>query len=114
MHHTLKVKRKDYSLFIFLFISVKRVYGEISKTAETRIYLVTDSIEHALFAKYPWRRYPVGGVTRFVARPGGLLPSFIGDFIRLNFVPFPKPQQGRKLEQRTCNGQENNNMANGT
>ncbi|XP_072015611.1 retinol dehydrogenase 16-like [Amphiura filiformis] len=91
----------------------KQLYGEISKTADTRIHLVTDSIEHALFAKYPWKRYPVGGLIRFVARPGGLLPSFIGDFLRYNFVPFPTPHRGQIRREDTNATREQQNV-NGT
>ena len=64
-----------------------------AKSSDPRLNLVTDAIEHALFARYPWKRYPVKLFIRFVARPVGLLPSFVGDFILSHLVPIPKPRE---------------------
>lgn len=69
----------------------KQEVRKILDTSDPRLYLVTDAIEHALFARFPWRRYPIGGLIRFVARPCALMPACIGDAVRKLAFPVPKP-----------------------
>ncbi|XP_072025452.1 retinol dehydrogenase 7-like [Amphiura filiformis] len=74
---------------------MKERSGLAAKASDPRLYLVTDAIEHALFAWYPWKRYPIGGIVRFVVRPLNILPAFISDLVKDKLFPLPKPQHCR-------------------
>ncbi|XP_072016565.1 retinol dehydrogenase 16-like [Amphiura filiformis] len=62
------------------------------QVSDPNLHLVSDAMEHALFGWFPWRRYPIGGLVKYVARPASVLPAFIVDYLRRVIVPLPKPQ----------------------
>ncbi|XP_072264048.1 retinol dehydrogenase 7-like [Pyxicephalus adspersus] len=82
---------------------VKKSYGEgyyqqslkavdaIKPLANKNVYLVPQTVEHALTAVYPWTRYSVGWDAKLVFLPLSYFPSFFTDFL-LTFAQ-PKPAQ---------------------
>ncbi|XP_073469948.1 retinol dehydrogenase 16-like [Aquarana catesbeiana] len=48
---------------------------------DPHIHTVTDCIEHALTAVYPWTRYSVGWITKLYFIPVSYLPTFISDYL---------------------------------
>lgn len=53
----------------------------INDNASSKIEEVTNAYEHAIFSKYPKRRYPLGYDCKYFAIPISLLPSWISDYI---------------------------------
>ncbi|XP_071789066.1 retinol dehydrogenase 7-like [Asterias amurensis] len=53
-------------------------------------HLVTDAMEHALCARWPWRRYMPGNDIKFIYKPLSMIPPWITDYIRYWQVPRPE------------------------
>ncbi|XP_071991035.1 retinol dehydrogenase 7-like isoform X2 [Engystomops pustulosus] len=51
---------------------------------------VTDCMEHALTAIYPWTRYSAGWITKLFFLPVSYLPTFMADYLLAS--PLSKPQ----------------------
>ncbi|XP_066450138.1 retinol dehydrogenase 7-like [Eleutherodactylus coqui] len=60
-------------------------------TGSSRIYLVTNCMEHALTARYPWTRYSAGLDAKLYFIPLSYFPTFITDYL-LSWNA-PKPAQ---------------------
>ncbi|XP_071805725.1 retinol dehydrogenase 7-like [Asterias amurensis] len=56
--------------------------GTLSR-ASPNLHLVTDAAEHALCARWPWRRYLPGAEAKFFCKPMSMLPAFLADYIIL-------------------------------
>ncbi|XP_071940883.1 retinol dehydrogenase 16-like [Antedon mediterranea] len=55
-----------------------------------RLHYVTDDIQHALFARWPYNRYAPGIDAKLVWQPLQYFPSFITDKLFETFNPIPK------------------------
>ncbi|CAD5116810.1 DgyrCDS5656 [Dimorphilus gyrociliatus] len=55
----------------------------INDNASSNIEEVTNAYEHAIFSKWPKRRYPIGFDCKYIAIPISLLPSWISDYIMI-------------------------------
>ena len=64
-----------------------------AKSSDRRLNIVTDTIEHALFARYPWKRYPVQLFVKLLVRPVSIMPAFVGDFLLSCKFLAPKPRE---------------------
>ena len=76
---------------MFLISTGKSIIDKHLTMTDPRIYLVTDAMEHALFARFPWRRYSVGFKSRFIGTPLSVLPAIIVDVVKDFVNPLPKP-----------------------
>ncbi len=83
------------TMLFFFIISLhlaQHTIRESEKASDPRLYLVTDAIEHALFAWYPRARYPVGVLVWTIARLVSISPASVADFLTRMIMPLPKPQ----------------------
>uniref|UniRef100_A0A8C5MD67 Uncharacterized protein n=1 Tax=Leptobrachium leishanense TaxID=445787 RepID=A0A8C5MD67_9ANUR len=83
---------------------IKESYGEeyfqhsvkslkqIIELSSTKLSRVTDCMEHALTAVYPWTRYSPGWDAKFYYLPVSYLPTVISDYVLCYSAP--KPAQG--------------------
>ncbi|XP_038076618.1 retinol dehydrogenase 7-like [Patiria miniata] len=46
-----------------------------------KLHLVTDAMEHALCARWPWRRYMPGNDVKLLHKPLSMVPAAVTDFI---------------------------------
>ncbi|KAM4701132.1 retinol dehydrogenase 7-like [Discoglossus pictus] len=53
----------------------------IAESANTNIHLVSDCMEHALTAVYPWTRYSPGWDSKLFYLPLSYMPTFISDYV---------------------------------
>ncbi|XP_071991048.1 short-chain dehydrogenase/reductase family 9C member 7-like [Engystomops pustulosus] len=58
-------------------------------TASPKIYKVTNSMEHALTAVYPWTRYSPGWDAKLIYLPLSYLPTVLSDYWLRRFAPKP-------------------------
>ncbi|KAM5179742.1 retinol dehydrogenase 7-like [Mantella aurantiaca] len=84
---------------------IKESYGEdyykqsiqaidvLIRTASSKVYKVTDCMEHALTAVHPWTRYSPGWDCKLFYLPVSYLPTAISDYIICRSAP--------KLKRRT-------------
>ncbi|CAH2224403.1 retinol dehydrogenase 3-like [Pelobates cultripes] len=80
---------------------IKESYGEqyfqqfkdevekITSYSSSQVSKVTDCMEHALTAVYPWTRYSVGWDCKFLYLPASYLPTVLSDYILSLFLPKP-------------------------
>uniref|UniRef100_A0A8C5MFF2 Uncharacterized protein n=1 Tax=Leptobrachium leishanense TaxID=445787 RepID=A0A8C5MFF2_9ANUR len=80
---------------------VKETYGEeyfqqyaenlklLLSTCSPKLHRVTDAIEHALTAVYPWTRYSPGWDCKLFYLPVSYLPTVISDYVLLRSAPKP-------------------------
>ena len=62
---------------------------EALEVASPKLHLVTDAMEHALCARFPWRRYLPGLEAKLFYKVCSLLPAIFTDFlfsVALNFM----------------------------
>uniref|UniRef100_A0A8C5MF69 Uncharacterized protein n=1 Tax=Leptobrachium leishanense TaxID=445787 RepID=A0A8C5MF69_9ANUR len=82
---------------------VKEAYGEqyfkqyaenmkSLRTCSPKLHRVTDAIEHALTAVYPWTRYSAGWDCKLFYLPVSYLPTVISDYVLLRSAPKPAPR----------------------
>ncbi|KAG8452482.1 hypothetical protein GDO86_004320 [Hymenochirus boettgeri] len=55
--------------------------GKFMKYCSTNLSMVTDCMEHALTARYPWTRYSPGWDVKFFYIPLSYLPTVISDYV---------------------------------
>ncbi len=66
-------------------------------TASDKLYYVTDAMEHALTAWWPWRRYLAGWDAKLLFKPLSMLPAFITDNLdSMLGMKAPVPRMCRK------------------
>ncbi|XP_044143808.1 retinol dehydrogenase 7-like isoform X1 [Bufo gargarizans] len=58
-------------------------------TASPKIYEVTNSMEHALTAVYPWTRYSPGLDSKLFYLPMSYLPTVLSDYVLCHSAPKP-------------------------
>ncbi|XP_075447564.1 retinol dehydrogenase 7-like [Ascaphus truei] len=80
---------------------VKKDYGEqyyqnwvqnldnVVETANSKLYKVTDCMEHALIAVYPWTRYSAGWDCKLFYIPVSYLPTILSDYVLCRAAPKP-------------------------
>ncbi|KAG8566059.1 hypothetical protein GDO81_013080 [Engystomops pustulosus] len=100
------IKKNTEDKFHLLPAETKNIYGEqylkkylqnideLSTKSSSRIYLVTDCMEHALTACHPWTRYSAGLDAKLFYIPLSYLPTFITDYVLSLYAP--KPAQRMK------------------
>lgn len=71
----------------------------VESICSTKLSLVTDCIEHALTAVYPWTRYSAGWDAKFILVPLSYLPTVITDFLLT--MGQPKPAQVVSFSTKT-------------
>ncbi|XP_022099537.1 retinol dehydrogenase 7-like [Acanthaster planci] len=64
------------------------------RMASPKLHEVTDAMEHALCARFPWRRYLPGLDAKFFYKPMSLLPAFLAD--RIYSVLFRQALESKK------------------
>ncbi|KAM4701134.1 retinol dehydrogenase 7-like isoform 2-T2 [Discoglossus pictus] len=72
---------------------IKESYGEhyyqqytimlkkLTESGSTKIHMVSDCMEHAITAVYPWTRYSPGWVCKFFFLPISYFPTVISDYV---------------------------------
>ncbi|XP_075708137.1 retinol dehydrogenase 7-like [Rhinoderma darwinii] len=100
------IKKSVEDKWQMLPTETKRIYGEqyfkkylqnmdnMVKSSSPRNYLVTNCMEHALTACYPWTRYSAGLDAKLYYIPLSYFPTFVIDY--LASLKTPKPAQGTK------------------
>ncbi|XP_075447568.1 retinol dehydrogenase 7-like [Ascaphus truei] len=80
---------------------VKKDYGEqyyknwaqnldnLMGPANSKLYKVTDCMEHALIAVYPWTRYSAGWDCKLFYIPVSYLPTILSDYVICRSAPKP-------------------------
>ncbi|MEE6471621.1 hypothetical protein FKM82_009316 [Ascaphus truei] len=80
---------------------VKKDYGELyyqnwaqnldnfMGSANSKLYKVTDCMEHALIAVYPWTRYSAGWDSKLFYIPVSYLPTILSDYVICRSAPKP-------------------------
>ncbi|XP_075055534.1 retinol dehydrogenase 7-like [Mixophyes fleayi] len=101
---TLSINRYENNLkrlWDDLPISVKKSYGNqyyqqymkvleaLVRTASPKVHKVTDCMEHALTAVYPWTRYSPGWDCKLYYLPLSYLPTVISDYLLCRSAPKP-------------------------
>ncbi|XP_072036150.1 retinol dehydrogenase 7-like [Amphiura filiformis] len=77
---------------------LKNVMAEILDNATDKLYLVTDAMEHALTAWWPWRRYLPGLDAKLLYKPLSMLPAILTDNLDSIFrIKTPTPKVCKKL-----------------
>ncbi|XP_022084451.1 retinol dehydrogenase 3-like [Acanthaster planci] len=66
----------------------------ILDTSSPALHLVTNAMEHALCARWPWRRYLPGKDIKFLYKPLSMLPAWLADFLvcKLAEIPVAQPK----------------------
>ncbi|KAG9470308.1 retinol dehydrogenase 7-like [Eleutherodactylus coqui] len=79
----------------------KKIYGEqyfktyldnlnqLVTSGTSKIYLVTNCMEHALTARHPWTRYCAGWDAKLFFIPLSYFPTFIIDYLLSRYTPKP-------------------------
>ncbi|XP_075447559.1 retinol dehydrogenase 7-like [Ascaphus truei] len=80
---------------------VKKDYGEqyyqnwaqnmdnMTGSTSSKLYKVTDCMEHALIAVYPWTRYSPGWDSKLFYIPVSYLPTILSDYVLCRSAPKP-------------------------
>ncbi|XP_063300832.1 retinol dehydrogenase 7-like [Pelobates fuscus] len=80
---------------------IKELYGEqyfqqyanywkyLLSYSSSQVSKVTDCMEHALTAVYPWTRYSAGWDCKFLYLPASYLPTVLSDYLLCLFLPKP-------------------------
>ncbi|XP_063300826.1 retinol dehydrogenase 7-like isoform X1 [Pelobates fuscus] len=61
--------------------SVKKMFQVVPETSSSALYKVTDCMEHALIACYPWTRYSAGWDAKLFFIPLSYLPTCVSDYV---------------------------------
>ncbi|MEE6471629.1 hypothetical protein FKM82_009320 [Ascaphus truei] len=63
--------------------------GDLLATGSSKLYRVTDCMEHALIAVYPWTRYSAGWDSKLFYIPVSYLPTILSDYVLCRSAPKP-------------------------
>ncbi|XP_075447579.1 retinol dehydrogenase 7-like [Ascaphus truei] len=63
--------------------------GDLLATGSSKLYKVTDCMEHALIAVYPWTRYSAGWDSKLFYIPVSYLPTILSDYVLCRSAPKP-------------------------
>ena len=90
---------------VYLCFTVEQMTTDALQMASPHLHLVTQAMEHALFARFPWRRYLPGWEAKLFYKLLSLLPAILTDLIfslALNFL------LKRKINQISSNASRRN------
>ncbi|XP_063300827.1 retinol dehydrogenase 16-like isoform X2 [Pelobates fuscus] len=59
----------------------KKMFQVVPETSSSALYKVTDCMEHALIACYPWTRYSAGWDAKLFFIPLSYLPTCVSDYV---------------------------------